>query len=90
MPELSTSLHTTTKRPSRVFTGVVVSDGMEKTLIVRVQHIQMHPKYKKQYRVYKRYPVHDQKKEYREGDVVRFEECRPLSKTKHWRVLGRA
>ncbi|MBI4281544.1 30S ribosomal protein S17 [Candidatus Uhrbacteria bacterium] len=71
----------------RIFEGVVVSDAMQKTLVVRVDRIVLHPKYQKRYRVSKRYKVHDEKEEHSVGETVRFEECRPLSKDKRWRVL---
>lgn len=74
---------------SRVFRGVVVSDAMAKTAIVRVDRIVVHAKYKKRYTVSHRYPVHDERKEYRIGDVVEFCETRPLSRTKRWRVIRR-
>ncbi len=69
------------------FTGVVVSDKMEKTLVVKVNRVRVHPKYKKRYTVSKKYKVHDEKGRYSEGDKVVFIECRPYSKDKRWRVL---
>lgn len=77
------------KKISRIFEGVVVSDAMEKTLVVRVDRIVVHPKYKKRYRVSKRYKVHDEKNTHKVGDTVQFVECRPLSKDKRWRVIER-
>ncbi len=71
----------------RKFEGVVVSDKMDKTVVVRVDRVKIHPKYKKRYTVSKKYHVHDEKKQYREGDKVSFVECRPLSKNKRWRVI---
>ena len=68
------------------FTGVVVSDQSDKTIVVKVERVKQHPKYKKRYVVSKKYQVHDEKNEYRVGDKVSFVECRPLSKTKRWRV----
>lgn len=72
----------------RTFHGVVVSDKMDKTLVVRVDSIKTHPKYKKKYTVSHRYFVHDEKKEYHTGDKVTFQETRPLSRHKRWRVTG--
>lgn len=69
------------------FNGVVVSDKMEKTIVVRVDSTKIHSKYKKRYTQSKRYKVHDEKNQYKEGDKVAFVECRPLSKDKKWRVL---
>lgn len=68
------------------FSGVVVSDGMDKTIVVRVERVKIHPKYKKRYTVSRNYKVHDEKNQYKEGDQVNFTECRPLSKDKRWRA----
>lgn len=68
------------------FSGVVVSDKMEKTIIVVVDSTKIHTKYKKRYTKSKRYKVHDEKNQYKEDDKVTFIECRPLSKEKRWRV----
>jgi len=70
------------------FNGVVVSDKMEKTIVVKVDRVRVHPKYKKRYTVSKRYKVHDEKNILKEGDKVAFIECRPLSKGKRWRVVN--
>ena len=69
------------------FNGVVVSDKMDKTIVVRIDRVRQHPKYKKRYTVSKRYKVHDEKNQYKEDDKVTFVECRPLSKDKKWRVV---
>lgn len=69
------------------FDGVVVSNKMEKTIVVRVDRVIQHPKYKKRYTVSKNYKVHDEKNKYNEGDKVSFIECRPLSKDKRWRAI---
>ncbi len=73
---------------SKKFNGVVVSDKMSKTIIVRVDSVKIHPKYKKRYTVSKRYKVHDEKGEFHEGDKVVFVGCRPFSKDKKWRVIN--
>lgn len=80
---------TTNKKENlkRVFSGVVESDKMNKTITVRVSGVKVHPKYGKRYAVSKKYKVHDEKNQYKEGDKVTFVECRPLSKDKRWRVL---
>lgn len=70
----------------RTFTGLVISDKMDKTIVVRVDHIRRHPKYEKQYTVSKKFKVHDETNTHKVGDVVQFIECRPLSKEKRWRV----
>ncbi len=71
----------------RKFNGVVVSDKMDKTRVVVVESIKIHPIYKKRYKVSRKYKVHDEKNLYKEGDKVQFQECRPLSKDKRWRVI---
>ena len=71
----------------RSFEGVVVSVKSDKTVYVLVKSIKTHPKYQKQYTVSRKYPVHDEKNEAKEGDKVFFEECRPISKTKRWRLV---
>jgi len=73
--------------PKKKLIGKVVSDKMQKTVVVAVERIKEHPKYKRRYKVHKHYKAHDEKKEYSEGDRVMIEECRPLSKDKRWRVL---
>lgn len=67
--------------------GKVVSDKMNKTRVVVVERIVKHPLYKKYIKVRKKYYVHDEHNESREGDVVRIMETRPLSKTKRWRLV---
>lgn len=74
--------------PKRVLQGVVVSDKGEKTVIVKVERRFMHPLYKKYIRRSKRYAAHDESNEVTVGTQVRIEECRPISKTKRWVVLG--
>lgn len=71
----------------RKIKGIVVSDKMDKTIVVRVNAVKVHPKYKKKYTVSKRYKVHDEKNKFKEGDKVTFVLCRPISKDKRWRVL---
>lgn len=75
------------KKNKRQFKGIVVSDKMDKTIIVKVEKIKIHPKYQKRYQMRKNYKVHDEKNKYHIGDKVLFEECRPLSKEKRWRVV---
>lgn len=72
----------------RQFTGTIVSNAMDKTLVVRVDSIKTHPKYGKQYAQSKKYHVHDEKGAHKVGETVTFVECRPLSKTKRWRVIA--
>lgn len=70
------------------FSGVVVSDKNDKTIVVKVETVKVHPKYKKRYVVSRRYKVHDEKNEHKIGDKVSFIECRPLSRDKRWRVIN--
>ena len=70
-------------------TGVVVSDKMQKTVVVQVERIKEHPKYKRRYKVHKKYKAHDENREYKTGDVVVIEETAPISKDKRWRVISK-
>ena len=70
----------------RAFIGTVVSAAMAKTVVVRVDRMKLHPKYQKRYRVSRKFLVHDERGEAPVGSIVTFEECRPLSKTKRWRI----
>ncbi len=72
---------------SRRFTGLVVSDKNDKTIVVKVETVKKHPKYQKRYTVSRKYKVHDEKNQYKVNDKVAFIECRPLSKDKRWRVI---
>lgn len=72
----------------RQFEGEVVSVVENKTIHVLVNSIKMHPKYKKQYSTSKKFAVHDEKNEAKLGDKVVFVECRPISKTKKWRLAN--
>lgn len=74
-------------KKGRVLKGVVVSDRMDKTIIVRVSRLKKHRIYKKYFRVDTRYPVHDPERQYHVGDVVRIGEGRPMSKMKRWSVI---
>ena len=72
----------------RRFTGVVMSDKMDKTIVVKVESTKIHPKYGKRYVRIEKYKVHDEKNQFKTGDKVSFVECRPLSKDKRWRVVN--
>lgn len=77
----------TTKAPHRkVRTGTAARDAKDKTVVVMVTRQAAHPRYGKLVRTSKRYYAHDPENSVRRGDVVRIVECRPLSKTKRWRV----
>lgn len=68
--------------------GVVVSDKMQKTIVVQIERMVMHPLYKKYIRQRVTYKVHDERDEARIGDSVVIEECRPLSRDKRWRLVS--
>ena len=73
--------------PKKKLKGKVVSDSMDKTVVVEVERSKQHPKYKKRYQVHRKYKAHDEKNEIEEGDEVVIEETRPISKDKRWRVI---
>jgi len=75
------------RRGRKVRTGVVVSDKSDKTVTVVVERKFAHPLYGKLVKRRTRFHAHDETNQYREGDVVRIMETRPLSKTKRWRVI---
>ena len=66
--------------------GVVVSDKMDKTVVVEVERLVRHPRYHKFLRQRRRYKAHDERNQFRIGDRVRIIECRPLSDQKRWTV----
>ncbi|ADL54610.1 MAG: 30S ribosomal protein S17 [Nitrosomonadales bacterium] len=74
----------------RTLTGTVTSDKMDKTVTVLVERKVKHPLLGKIIRVSKKYHAHDENNECHTGDVVTIEECRPLAKTKAWRVAKAA
>ncbi|MDQ5882928.1 MAG: small subunit ribosomal protein [Patescibacteria group bacterium] len=69
--------------------GVVVSDKMTKTAVVKVERLKLHPKYRKYYRVSKKFKAENPENKYRMGDKVIIEATRPLSKDKKWKIIGR-
>lgn len=74
------------RRVRKSFTGVVVSDKMEKTVVVRVQRLVEHPRYKKIVRRFSKFKAHDPENGCQMGDLVEIVETRPLSREKRWRV----
>ncbi len=68
--------------------GIVVSDSMDKTIVVRVERLVRHPLYARVLRRRKKYMVHDEDNEARLGDIVRIAECRPHSRRKSWRMVA--
>jgi len=73
--------------PRRVLTGKVVSDKMEKTVVVRIDRRVMHPLYKKIITRSKKYAAHDETDNLTVGDTVRIRECRPISRIKRFEVI---
>jgi len=67
--------------------GTVVSDKMDKTIVVAVETFKTHPKYLKKYRSTKKYHVHDENNKYKVGDKVEFFSTKPISKNKTFQVL---
>ena len=76
--------------PKRIMQGVVVSDKMDKSVVVNVERRTQHPLYKKFIRRSKKYVAHDENNACKEGDVVQIKECRPISKRKNWEVVAAA
>lgn len=74
--------------PKRILQGVVVSDKNDKTVVVSVERRFKHPLLGKIVRRSKRFHAHDESNEWKAGDIVRIEECRPISKNKTWRVVS--
>jgi len=75
------------EKQRRYFTGVVVSDKMDKTIVVNVETMKKHPIYKKYVRKSKKYKAHDENREARIGDIVMIGETRPYSKTKYFEMV---
>jgi len=76
------------KKPNKkILKGVIVSDKMDKTVVVLVNRLKKHPRYKKRYKISKKYKAHDPKNKYKIGDKITIQENRPISKNKKWIVL---
>ena len=74
---------------SKILKGTIVSDKMNKTVVVRVETHKKHPRYGRYYKSSKKYKAHDENGEFHVGDKVIIEETRPLSKDKRWRILSK-
>jgi small subunit ribosomal protein S17 len=83
---MNTSTEPQTRGRRKERRGIVVSDAMDKTVVVRVDIVKAHPKYKKMLRRSIRLHAHDEENSSKVGDIVRLVETRPLSATKRWRV----
>ena len=73
--------------PKRILQGKVVSDSCDKTITVKVERRVNHPVYKKIIKVSKKYRAHDEQNKFKNGDVVKIIECKPISKSKTWEAL---
>jgi small subunit ribosomal protein S17 len=73
----------------RKLEGMVVSDKMDKTVVIKIDRQVTYKKYNKKYIVSKRYKCHDEQNQYKVGDMVTIEACRPISKDKKWRVINK-
>jgi small subunit ribosomal protein S17 len=78
---------TAARKPARTLTGRVTSDKMNKTITVAIERLVRHPLYGKFLRRTTRLHVHDERNECQVGDLVMIEQCRPLAKTKAWRLV---
>ena len=76
------------KKKKNKMTGVVVSDKMDKTVVVEVQRYVKHPTYKKFMKIRKKYKAHDAENKYKVSDKVVIQETRPISKDKHFEVIS--
>lgn len=79
--------NTTARAPRKERIGQVLSNKMDKTIVVRVERRIPHPRFKKIITRYRKFYAHDEKKEAQIGDQVRIQETRPLSRTKRWRLV---
>lgn len=73
----------------RKLSGKIVSDKMQKTVVVEVERVKEHKKYKRRFRVHKKYKAHVETGDFKVGDTVLIEECSPISKDKKWKVIER-
>ena len=82
------STDTTKQAPVRKeLTGVVTSAAMDKSIVVQIDRAKMHPRYRKIIRLSKKVHAHDERNDANAGDTVRVVACRPMSKTKTWRLV---
>ena len=79
----------TQNKKTRVLKGIITSDKMTKTVVVKVSSMKKHPKYKKYFKVSKKYKAHDEENQYHTGEQVLIKETRPMSKEKRWIVVGK-
>lgn len=77
------------EKKGRMLTGAVVSDKMDKTVVVEITRLRKHPKYKKYFKITRKFKAHDENNTYRKGDKVNIREVRPISKDKRWTVINK-
>ncbi|MFA5358787.1 MAG: 30S ribosomal protein S17 [Patescibacteria group bacterium] len=87
MTEAKKKIETKKTKLFRKFVGKVIAGKMDKTIVVLVERTKIHPLYKKRFKTSRKYKVHDEKNQYKVGDIIEFVECRPISKDKRWRAL---
>lgn len=73
--------------PKKELTGIIVSDKMQKTVVVKVETLKEHPLYRRRYKSHMKYKAHVEGSEYKEGDKVLIRETKPMSKDKRWEVV---
>ena len=73
--------------PKKQLTGIIISDKMKQTVVVKTERIKEHAKYKRRFKLHKNYKAHVTEGEYQIGEKVMIEECQPISKDKKWRVI---
>ncbi len=79
----------TKAKKSKMLKGFVVSDKMQKTAVVEIVRLKKHPKYKKYYKVSKKFKAHNPEDQYHTGDNVWIQETRPMSKDKRWIIISK-
>ena len=78
------------EKNKRQLVGHVTSNKMTKTVVVRIEVVKVHPKYHKRYKIFKKYPAHNELPDVKIGDKVTIEESKPYSKTVNWKVTSKA
>lgn len=74
---------------TKILKGTIISDKMNKTVVVKVDNFKKHPRYKRYYKSSKKYKAHDENSQFHIGDKVMIKETRPISKNKHFEVLSK-
>ena len=75
--------------PKKQLQGKIISDKMQKTVVVEVETIKEHPKYKQRFKIHNKYKAHNENPDFKLGDMVIIEECNPISKDKTWKVISK-